>query len=275
MALSTRRLFTIPASVPFLPTLIKALATGQIVPGFPHLRDPLALGGATLYLPTRRACRLARDLFLAALNTDAAVLPRILPIGDIDEDELVFAEAATGPLAAMALDLPPPLGRLERRLLLTRLVLQWAAAPQIHGEGGAPLVARSPAVALALADDLARLIDDMATRKVPWRALDDLAPEQFDRYWQLTLQFLKIAREAWPTVLAERGRIEAVERRDRLIEAEATRIASLGGPVIAAGSTASMPATSMLLSTIALLPHGAVVLPGLDMSIDQSASALI
>ncbi len=275
MAIPVPRLFTIPASAPFLATLIEALAAGELVPGFPASRDPLALAGATLYLPTRRACRLARDLFLETLVADAAVLPRILPIGDVDEDELVFADATTGPLAGMALDLPPSLTRLERRLLLARLVLQWAAAPEVRGERGAPLVAHSPAAALALADDLARLIDDMTTRKVPWRALDDLVPERFDEYWQLTLKFLKIAREAWPAILAERGAIEPAERRDTLIEAEAARLASLDGPVIAAGSTASMPATATLLATIALLPHGAVVLSGLDLDIHDSAWELI
>ena len=90
------------------------------MPGFPASRDPLALANATLFLPTRRACRLARDVFLDVLDTDAAVLPRILPIGDVDEDELVFAEAATGPLALSALELPPALRPLERRLLLTQ-----------------------------------------------------------------------------------------------------------------------------------------------------------
>ncbi|MFL5062619.1 MAG: double-strand break repair protein AddB [Xanthobacteraceae bacterium] len=275
MAVRTPRLFTIPASAPFLPTLVKALLAGRLVPGFPASRDPLALAGATLYLPTRRACGLAREVFLEEMETSAAVLPRILPIGDIDEDELVFAEAATGPLAGMALELPPALGRLERRLLLARLVLQWAAAPKLHGEAGAPLVAHSPAAALALADDLARLIDDMTTRKVPWRALDDLVPERFDRYWQLTLDFLKIARDTWPAILAERNAIEPAERRDRLIEAEAARLASVDGPVIAAGSTASMPATATLLATIALLPHGAVVLPGLDQNIHAPAWDLI
>jgi ATP-dependent helicase/nuclease subunit B len=275
MASPAPRLFTIPASVPFLPTLIRALMAGELVPGFPGARDPLALAAATIYLPTRRACRLARDLFLDMLAADAAILPRIVPLGDIDEDELAFAEAATGALAGMALDLPPQLGRLERRLLLTRLVLQWAAAPDMRGDGGAPLVAHSPAAALALADDLARLIDDMTTRKVPWRALDDLVPERFDAYWQLTLRFLTIARQAWPQILAQRNAIEPAERRDRLMEAEAARLASGDSPVIAAGSTASVPATATLLATIALLPHGAVVLPGLDMDLGQSAWGLI
>jgi ATP-dependent helicase/nuclease subunit B len=40
------------------------------------------------------------------------------------------------------------------------------------------------------------------------------------------------------------------------------------GPIVAAGSTGSMPATRALLAEIARLPNGAVVLPGLDQSID-------
>src|SRR5246127_5429612 len=115
------RVFTIPASTPFVPTLIRALIEGTLVPGFPAARDPLALALATLYLPTRRACRLARDLFLDVTQERAAILPRIIAIGDVDEDEIAFAEAATGALAADALALPPALGGLERRLLLARL----------------------------------------------------------------------------------------------------------------------------------------------------------
>ncbi len=65
------RVFTIPASAPFLPTLIEALRSGKL--GFAKLGsamagDPLALASATLYLPTRRACRLMRDAFLEGIR---------------------------------------------------------------------------------------------------------------------------------------------------------------------------------------------------------------
>ncbi|MEO0497188.1 MAG: double-strand break repair protein AddB, partial [Pseudomonadota bacterium] len=43
------------------------------------------------------------------------------------------------------------------------------------------------------------------------------------------------------------------------------------GPVIAAGSTGSIPATARLLRTISTLPQGAVVLPGLDRHLEPSA----
>jgi ATP-dependent helicase/nuclease subunit B len=268
--------FTIPASAPFVPTLVRALIEGRLVPGFPAAHDPLALAPATLYLPTRRACRLMRDLFLDATKATAAILPRIVAIGDVDEDEIVFAQAATGALAATALDLPPALGGLQRRMLLGQLVLKWAAGITPDKKGEAPLVANNPASALALADDLARLMDDMTTRGVEWDRLDELVPETLDRYWQLTLEFLKIAREAWPEILTERGSIEPAARRDALIKAEAARLAAhASGPVIAAGSTGSMPATAELIATIAKLPHGAVVLPGLDLELDARSWDLI
>ncbi|HUI97700.1 MAG TPA: double-strand break repair protein AddB [Xanthobacteraceae bacterium] len=265
------RVFTIPASVPFLPTLVAALVDGTLVPGFAPSADPLALAAATLYLPTRRACRLARDVFLDVLGTEAALLPRIVPIGDIDEDEIAFAQAATGAAAAEALALPSALGGLPRRLLLARLVLAWAKR-LTPPPGEQPLVIATPAAALALADDLARLMDDLATREVDWARLDGLVPDHVDRYWQLTLQFLTIAREEWPKILEERRAIEPAARRDRLINAEAERLRAAGdGPVIAAGSTGSMPATAKLIATIAHLPHGAVVLPGLDTHLDDDA----
>jgi ATP-dependent helicase/nuclease subunit B len=263
------RVFTIPPSAPFLPTLIGALREGRLVPGFAP--GPLDFADVTIFLPTRRACRLARDAFLQVLGVEAAVLPRIVAIGDIDEDELIFADMATGNVAADALALPPALGGLERRFLLARLVRRWTEriAPP---SGEAPLVMRHPAAALALADDLARLMDDMTTREVPWERLDALVPDELNEYWKLTLRFLRIARDVWPGILAERSAIEPAMRRDRLIAAEALRLASRpDNPVIAAGSTGSMPATAKLLATIARLPHGAVVLPGLDTALDEES----
>jgi ATP-dependent helicase/nuclease subunit B len=277
--MSIPRLLTIPASAPFVPTLIRALIADELVPGFaPAFRagsgkgNPFALAGATLYLPTRRACRLTRDRFLEVTGDSAAILPRIVAVGDIDEDEIVFAQAATGTLAGDALELPPTIGSLERRLLLAQLVLKWAAGLAPDKKGEAALVAGTPASALALADDLARLIDDMTTRGVSWDRLDELVPERLDRYWQLTLEFLKIARTAWPEILAELGAIEPAARRDALIKAEAARLAARSDePVIVAGSTGSMPATAELIATIARLPHGAVVLPGLDTELDTES----
>jgi len=120
------RVFTIPASAPFLSTLIGALRDGRLVDGLSS--DPLALADTTLFLPTHRACALAREEFLKALKIGAAVLPRIIALGEIDEDELAFADMANG---ADALEIPEALGGLERRMLLAQLVLKWIASPSL------------------------------------------------------------------------------------------------------------------------------------------------
>ncbi len=265
------RVFSVPASVPFLRSVIAALVDGRLVESFEARAQPERLTQATLYLPTRRAGRMAREIFLDELNTDAVLLPRIVALGDIDEDELAFAEEPEPHGGAAPLEIPPKLGDLDRRLTLARLVAMWAKSPV-----SAPLVVGGPASTLALAGDLARLMDDMVTRGVGWDALDGLVPDQLDKYWQYSLEFLRIARQAWPAHLQEIQKIEPAARRDLLIEAEAKRLTTHhDGPVIAAGSTGSMPATARFLHAIANLPQGAVVLPGLDTDLDDDAWQMI
>jgi ATP-dependent helicase/nuclease subunit B len=261
------RVFSVPLSVPFLRSVVTALIDGRLIKGFEARREPANLARATLYLPTRRALRVAREVFLDDLETDAVVLPRIVALGDIDEDELAFADEAEQFGGAAPLDIPQKLGELDRRLTLAKLVAAWAMSPV-----SSPLVVGGPASTLALAGDLARLMDDMVTRGVDWDGLDGLVPDQLDQYWQYSLEFLRIARKLWPDHLAEIGKIEPAARRDLLISAETARLtAHRDGPVIAAGSTGSMPATAKFLHAVAALPHGAVVLPGLDTDLDDEA----
>ena len=275
---SEPRVFTIPASAPFLQTLIQALMEDRLGLGFKPGGDPLALASATIYLPTRRACRLAQKIFLDVLQSDAAILPRIVPVGDVDENELAFAEAAAGDPGGTALDLPDALTGLARAAPLAQIILKWANTIAPRDSEQAPLIANSPVAALALAQDLARLMDDMATRQVSWDRLDNLVLHtraDLDPYWQHTLEFLKFIRTHWPAILKERGYIEPAERRDILIAAEAKRLTTSTGPVIAAGSTGSIPATATLLATIARLRHGALVLPGLDTDLDDATWTMI
>ncbi len=166
--------------------------------------------------------------------------------------------------------MPPRLGELERRLTLARLVAAWAEERRCS----APLVVGGPASTLALAGDLARLMDDMVTRGVDWRrARQTGAGRSSTNTGSTRCDFLRIAREAWPSISQEIGRIEPAARRDRLIDARsrAPDRAARSGPVIAAGSTASMPATAKFLSAVAGLKQGAVVLPGLDTDLDEDA----
>ncbi|WP_069307716.1 double-strand break repair protein AddB, partial [Methylobrevis pamukkalensis] len=268
------RVVTIPPGVPFLPTLVDALLSGRLVPGFSHDGDPLALAAVTLLVPTRRAARVLRGVLLDALGGKAALLPRIRPIGDVDEDGDAFA------VDLPDLDLPPVIGEADRLLAMARLVAGWRTrlAPQRElTPHGVPIrIPASPADAIHLSRDLLALMDQAAAEEVDWRRLAGLVPDDHAAYWQLTLTFLDIATAAWPAFLAERGLIEPVERRRRLTQRLIDRLAAgAPGPIIAAGSTGSIPTTARLLAAIARLPQGAVVLPGLDTDLDDASFRLI
>lgn len=264
------RLFTIAPSSAFLPTLAGALLDGALVPGFAPRGDPFALASATIYLPTRRAGRLFAQTLRAALGTDAVLLPRIVPLGDVDEDALAFSDLAS-PLMA-----PRAVAPTHRRIALTALVTRWRET--MARAAGQEAVAAGPASTVALADELAALFDQMAIGGIDWARLDGLNLEEHDSFFDQSLDFVRIARTAWAAHLSAEGMVEAAERRDALVAAEAARLAALGpaaGPVIAAGSTGSLPATARLLGAIARLPLGAVVLPGLDLDMEDAAFALL
>jgi ATP-dependent helicase/nuclease subunit B len=159
------RVFSIPVSVPFLRTVIAALVDGRLVDGFEARQNPAKLADATLYLPTRRAGRLAREIFLDVLNADAAVLPRIVAPRRYRRGRTRFAEeAGTIWRRCSPLDIPPKLGELERRLTLARLVSAWAEQPGRRRRWWSAARHRR----CSFAGDLARLMDDMVTRAVDW-----------------------------------------------------------------------------------------------------------
>lgn len=263
------RVLSIPAGVPFLPTLAGALLEGRLVEGFARDGDPLKLAVATIYVPTRRAARALRSAFVDMLGGSSAILPVIRPLGEFDEDAALFEPGPADDLA-----LAPPIEALDRVLLLAPLVHAWKKRLPAHVAAlfGEDIVApASHADAIWLARDLAALMDEVETVGADWTNLRGLAPEDLAHWWQVTLEFLDIVTGAWPRLLEERQRSNPAAHRNAGILAEAERLARHppDGPVIAAGSTGSIPATARLLATIAHLPMGAVVLPGLDRVIDE------
>jgi len=269
------RVLSIPAGAAFLPTLADALLSGRLVPGFCHDGDPLKLASATIYVPTRRAARALRGVFVERLGGVSAILPAIHPLGEFDEDAAVFDGSG-----AEALALSPPIGKLDRLLLLAPLVQAWKKRLPAHVAalfGEEVVVPASLADAVWLSRDLAALMDEIETGGADWARLASLVPDDLANWWQVTLEFLDIVTRAWPALLAECDRSNPAAHRNAGILAEAERLARPSppgvpsGPVIAAGSTGSIPATARLLAAISRLPAGAVVLPGLDRAMDAAS----
>ena len=269
------RVFSIPPGAAFLPTLAEALLSGRLVPDFRHDGDPLKLASATIYVPTRRAARELRAVFVEKSAGGSAILPTVRPLGEFDEDEAAFGEEGAG-----ALDLAPPISAIDRLLHLAPLVRAWKKRLPAHVAAlfeEEMVVPASAADAIWLARDLAALMDEIETEGSDWTRLAELAPGSLSGWWQVTLDFLSIVTEHWPDFLAGRGQSNPAAHRSALIRLEAERLRKNppAGPVIAAGSTGSIPATAELLAAIARLPDGAVVLPGLDKGMDEPSWSVL
>jgi ATP-dependent helicase/nuclease subunit B len=274
------RVFTIPPGAPFLEVFACALLDGRIVPGLSRESGPLALAKAKIYVPTRRAGRALAAELARLSNVPAVLLPRILPLGALDGES---GEAGLdNPLDP---ELPRAAGDIERRMILGELILAWArqlkqAIVSIDADGAIRhasetlLVASHPADAWRLSGELAALIDEMIIENVAWQGLEKLGGE-FDEYWRITLKFLDIAIKAWPALQEARGFVDPARRQQALIERAIRNVAGEGDPVIAIGSTGSNIVTARLLAAIARAEQGAVVLPGLDLHLDDASFAAI
>ena len=212
-----------------------------------HGQDAGSLVKALILLPNRRSCLTLREAFLDCTEGRPLLLPRIQPIGDIDGEDLLWAGENES--------LPPAISPLRRRLMLTRLVMGFEGAP-----------GRSHEHAARLADQLGRFIDEAAREGIDWSRLSSLAPEELQEHWQQTLEFLKLVTHHWPIILEKENAVDQAARQHKQLLAAAAGWKKTPPPhaVIAAGSTGSQPATRALLATIARLPQGMVILPGLD-----------
>ena len=225
--------------------------------------DPLQLAAVQILLPTRRACRALQQAFLRVSDGRSLILPALIPLGDLEDEE-----EGLNSFEVCAEALPPPLSPLRRQLLLARLVHRWA---QVRGD------TLPDDQALHLAGDLGRLLDQVETEGLCLSRLADLVPDDYAEHWQVTLEFLGILTEHWPAIQRATGAMGPKERRRKVLETQARRWQDSppSFPVVIAGSTGSIPAVADLMSVVATLPQGQVVLPGLDLEAAQEVWAAI
>lgn len=196
---------------------------------------PEALARVEVYVNTRR---MQRRLGTLLAGPAPLLLPRLRLVTELGADA--------------ALDLPPAASPLRRRLELARLVLGLL-------EREPDLAPRS--AAFALADSLARLMDEMQGEGVEPAALHALDVSQLSEHWARSRRFLEIVER----YLA--GAAPDTEARQRAaVQRLAARWAEAppAHPVIVAGSTGSRGATALFMAAVAKLPQGAVILPGFD-----------
>jgi ATP-dependent helicase/nuclease subunit B len=270
---ATPNLYSISPEQNYLKTLVDALLDGKLIEGYAPRGNPLELSRATIYVPTRRAARALNAHFATAMGGKATLLPNIKPLGDVNEDELLLT---SDDLALNSLDDMPTVGNFERQILLAKLIERWADVLEQNSKSLFEEPIAMPAStkdAIWLASDLAGLMDQMETENIGWDAIPNLAPDEHAEWWKLTLGFLKIASQFWPQHMREKKRISSVHQRNEKLyrQAKFYQSTKTDDPVIAAGSTGSIPATAALLKSIGFMNKGAVILPGLDFDMSEEA----
>ena len=239
-------------SIPVQRAFADALAAGLIDR---YGDGALGLAEGLILLPSNRARSAVQAAFVRASGS-GLLMPRLAVIGDADLDESV----------ALALDpidesdaIPPAIDALKRRLMLAGLIEKHVPA------GEDPITG---AAAFQLAEGLGRVIDQLHYEEVAPARLADIESALGDLagHWQASWWRLSLLVDQWPKLLATTGHIDRADRRNRLLErvSRGWRAAPPARFVVAAGVTTAAPAIARLLRTVADMPQGMVVLPGLD-----------
>ncbi|HEY9020185.1 MAG TPA: double-strand break repair protein AddB [Paracoccaceae bacterium] len=233
------RVFGLPPGVDFPKALVQGLMTRHA--GHP----PDALARVQLIVNTRRMARRIRDLFDAG---PALLLPRIQLVTDLGDH---------ADLARIA----PAVSPLRRRLEISQLVARLLdSQPDL-----------APRASLYdLSDSLANLLDEMQGEGVSPDVIRALDVTDQSGHWARAQQFLGIVQQFFDGSSDSPDR-EARQRR--VIEGLIARwdLNPPQHPVIVAGSTGSRGTTRLLMSAVARLPQGAIVLPGFDFDMPDQA----
>ena len=241
--ISRKSVYSIPAGLPFATALADGI--GNLA------GDAESLARAMIMVPSRRAAQSLRAAFLEIQNGEASLLPRIVPLGDVEDD-------SPDMLSMPEIDslCPPAIDPLKRQLTLARLLRGFTL-------GG---MAPTPPQTIMLADSLGRLLDALSNADANPAQLRELLPERFSVHWQDIIALLTILIDRWPMILEEGGVIDAADRRNRLLRlrCDIWRDQRPQDLIIIAGSTGTFASTRELIGCVVDLPNGHVVLPGLD-----------
>ncbi|MDA0902106.1 MAG: hypothetical protein O3B09_01680, partial [Proteobacteria bacterium] len=211
--------------------------------------DPLQFSNVTILLPSRRACREIKNIFLQASGKEALILPNIRAIGDVDYDELNLSnsyQSATSPL--------------KYHLLLIEEIKKWNQRTNLFGKN------ISADQISAIAANLESFLQEVEKEKLNLEDLENVEVEELASHKQQILSFLRHFGSYWQSILRDKNIISIANYRNLMIEANAHHLRHNGSehPIIIAGSTGSVKATAALIKVIANLENGFVLLCGLD-----------
>ncbi|WP_320076617.1 double-strand break repair protein AddB [Novosphingobium ovatum] len=256
------QVWSIPAHRGFADALVAGL--------LPRYADgDLGLARLTLLLPNQRAARTITEAFIrngAVAGADGTraglLLPRMVAVGDLDLDETLGA--LLDPIGA-ADHVLPAADATRRWLHLAELM---ALVEPEEAPGGAARLRRARNAAQTI-DRL--LVEDVSAADLLSDQVKAIVGEQAEHWVDATRDFLKL-QALWRDLAGQQGVVDAPMRRNALFDhaASAWKLSPPPHAVLAVGITSASPALARLLRVVADLPQGGVVLPDLDLSLDDA-----
>ncbi len=211
-----------------------------------HEANPIRIAQTRIILPTKRACRSMKEAFIRKCGNKPLLLPQLTALYEIEDLNEYIPEAISA---------------TERLFLLARLC---QAKPNINTLDEAIKIAMS----------LTQILDEFYLHEASLEQLESIVPyRELAIHWNESIEFLDILRKAWPKILKERGKIDAADRRIRLINHLTHQIQSgaITEPIILAGFDGAIPAVNKLIKTLDNKNNNLIFLDGMNNNLDEES----
>ncbi len=228
--------------------------------------DPIYLSKTTILLPSRRSCRIIKEIFLKQNKINAVILPNIKAIGDFDVEEINF----TGSISLKALNIKPT-STLKYRCLLIEEIRKFNQKSNFFGKN-----ITTNQIDL-IANNLDDFLQEIQREELDLDNLENIDDTNLASHKQKILDFLRNFGSNWRNILIRNNLDSSTAYQNKIIDLNTQFITENGSefPIFIAGSTGSLPATARLIKTISDLNNGFVFLPNLDKNITPEILAEI
>lgn len=227
-------LFNISAEQNFLVTLAKGIKE-KFASEWMH--------NLTIILPTRRSCIKFAKIYIE-LNNGVAILPRTIPIGDIEKSDLL----------PKLEEIPPSLSRTEQLLLLSSIFDELAVAKSLD-----------------ISQSMIKLLERLRKDEVELSKLASINFGDTAEHVSIMVEYLQKLSSKWPDILKKHDKLELTQRRNLYIDLLIGHWQDTPpeNPVIIAGSTGSVKSTAKLIKAMANTENCYVILRGADLDRDK------
>jgi ATP-dependent helicase/nuclease subunit B len=222
--------------------------------------DIFKIANAKIFVPNRRSVNALKQQFYALSNNNSCILPQIFAIGDIDENEFETSFVKDLPIEEFEVFNKNVISKTARKIILTNLIFE--KNNLLNNDDNIFTLEH----AANLANSLLDFFDEVQKNEIDFKNLNNIVPENLAEYWNKSLDFLKLAAEEYPKILAKKNLVDPIFYRNQVINFYTKILAENKSDnfVFVAGTTGSQAATRRFIKAILQLENGYFILPYTD-----------